>query len=88
VVIGSGERQIFPGDIEIPEQPCPTVSPVLAAIDTRQGLDFERTVGTFERTILEQVLKQTSGNKTRAAELLRLRRTTLSAKLRALGAAA
>jgi DNA-binding protein Fis len=57
-------------------------------IDTRQGLDFERTVGTFERTILEQVLKQTSGNKTRAAELLRLRRTTLSAKLRALGAAA
>jgi DNA-binding NtrC family response regulator len=88
VVIGSGERQVFPGDIEIPEQPCPAVPPVLAAIDTRQGLDFERTVGTFERTILEQVLKQTSGNKTRAAELLRLRRTTLSAKLRALGAAA
>ncbi len=88
VVIGSGERQVFPGDIEIPEQPCAAVPPVLAAIDTRQGLDFERTVGTFERTIIEQVLKQTSGNKTRAAELLRLRRTTLSAKLRALSAAA
>jgi transcriptional regulator with PAS, ATPase and Fis domain len=88
VVIGSGERQVFPGDIEIPEQPCPTASPVVAAIDTRQGLDFERTVGTFERTIIEQVLKQTSGNKTRAAELLRLRRTTLSAKLRALATAA
>ena len=88
VVIGSGERQIFPGDIEIPEQPFAAVPPVLDAIDTRQGLDFERTVGTFERTIIEQVLKQTSGNKTRAAELLRLRRTTLSAKLRALGAAA
>lgn len=88
VVIGSGERQVFPGDIEIPEQPCSAVPPVLAAIDTRQGLDFERTVGTFERTIIEQVLKQTAGNKTRAAELLRLRRTTLSAKLRALSAAA
>jgi DNA-binding protein Fis len=47
-----------------------------------------QTVGAFERTIIEQVMKQTSGNKTRAAELLQLRRTTFSAKLRTLGAAA
>lgn len=48
------------------------------------GLDFERTVGTIERGILEQAMKKTGGNKTMAAELLRLKRTTLTAKLRSL----
>jgi len=48
------------------------------------GLDFEETVGTIERGILEQALKKTGGNKTMAAELLCLKRTTLTAKLRSL----
>lgn len=51
------------------------------------GLDFEETVGTIERGILEQALKKTGGNKTLAAELLRLKRTTLTAKLRSLESA-
>jgi DNA-binding NtrC family response regulator len=94
VVTGTGDRQVYPGDIEIPEASrplCPALrtSPALSTlINTEHGLDFEQTVGTFERTIIEQVLRQTSGNKTRAAELLKLRRTTLSAKLRTLGVAA
>jgi DNA-binding NtrC family response regulator len=88
VVTGSDERQIFPGDIEIPESANSTAPSVMSAIDTQHGLDFEQTVGSFERTIIEQAMKQASGNKTKAAELLRLRRTTLSAKLRALGVAA
>jgi DNA-binding NtrC family response regulator len=52
------------------------------------GLDFERTVGRFEREILEQALKRTNGNKKRAAEMLRLKRTTLAAKLKSLEAMA
>ncbi len=88
VVTGSGDRQIYPADIEIPEMPVSSAEPKHDEIDTRHGLDFEQTVGAFERAILQKVMNQTAGNKTRAAQLLRLGRTTLSAKLRVLGVAA
>jgi len=52
------------------------------------GLDFEQTIGKFERSILEQALERAGGNKKRAADLLGLKRTTLSAKLRTLEARA
>ena len=48
------------------------------------GLDYEQTVNGFERHILEQALRRTRGNKKAAADMLRLKRTTLSAKLRSL----
>jgi len=88
VVTGNGDRQIFPADIEIPEFCRIVKSPETEGIDTTNGLDFEQTVGMFERKLIDQVMQQTSGNKTRAAELLRLKRTTLSAKLRTLAGAA
>jgi len=53
-----------------------------------QGLDFEQTVSQFEWNILRQALHRTGGNKKQAAEMLRLKRTTLSAKVRILEAAA
>jgi len=52
------------------------------------GLDYERTVGLIERSILEQALRKTGGNKKAAADMLRLKRTTLSAKVRSLEPAA
>jgi DNA-binding NtrC family response regulator len=52
------------------------------------GLDFEQTVGKIERSILEQALERTGGNKSAAAEMLGLKRTTLAAKLRSLEAGA
>ncbi len=51
------------------------------------GLDFEHTMNQIEAHVLEEALRRTAGNKTAAAELLRLKRTTLAAKLRALGIA-
>jgi DNA-binding NtrC family response regulator len=62
-----------------------TSSPAISVPD--EGLDFEQTVQHIERSILEQVLVKTRGNKKMAADLLRLKRTTLSAKLRSLEAA-
>jgi DNA-binding NtrC family response regulator len=50
-----------------------------------QGLDFTDTVSQLERSILHQALRRTGGNKKAAADLLRLKRTTLAAKLRSLG---
>lgn len=66
-------RQSFLGQDESPVIPVPD-----------QGLDFEQTVGRIELQILEQALRRTGGNKTQAADMLRLKRTTLSAKLRSL----
>jgi transcriptional regulator with PAS, ATPase and Fis domain len=88
VVLGSGERVVLAGDIDVPEPAALPRDHEMGAIDTTHGLDYERTVQAFERNILQQALKQTAGNKTRAAELLRLGRTTLAAKLRVLGAVA
>ena len=48
------------------------------------GLNFDETVNRFERSILEQALSFSSGNKARAAELLQMKRTTLLAKLKSL----
>lgn len=48
------------------------------------GIDFEETVHRIELHLLEQALRRTGGNKTQAADILRLKRTTLSAKLRSL----
>lgn len=52
------------------------------------GFDYERVVGDFERQILRQALQRTNGNKKAAADILRLKRTTLNAKLKSLEAAA
>jgi len=51
-------------------------------------LNIEQTVGWIERQIIEEALRKAHGNKTVAAEMLGLKRTTLSAKLRSLPASA
>jgi len=52
------------------------------------GLDYEKTLAWIERNILQQALHKTGGNKKAAAEMLHLKRTTLSAKVRSLDASA
>ncbi len=48
------------------------------------GLDYQQALETFELDLLTQALARTRGNKTAAADLLRLKRTTLSARMRVL----
>ncbi len=64
----------------------PALKPFIAVPDG--GLDFEQMVGGIERNLLEQALTKTKGNKKAAAEMLGLKRTTLSAKLKTLSLAA
>jgi DNA-binding NtrC family response regulator len=47
-------------------------------------LDFTATIQRLERTLIEQALRRSNGNKKQAADMLRLKRTTLSAKLKSL----
>ncbi len=49
-----------------------------------QGFDYEEVVAGIERSILAQALRKTGGNKKAAADMLGLKRTTLSAKVRSL----
>jgi transcriptional regulator with GAF, ATPase, and Fis domain len=48
------------------------------------GLDYQQALEAFEHDLLTQALARTRGNKTAAADLLRLKRTTLSARMRVL----
>jgi DNA-binding NtrC family response regulator len=86
----SGDREIlYPGDFPIPSAvPSKPVRMATSAtmVVPESGLDYEETVGAFERGILEQALRIAGGNKKRAADMLRLKRTTLSAKLRSMEA--
>ncbi len=80
----SGYRDtLYPGDFGLGESvklfpveatPMPSVLP--------EQVDFATAVSQFERAILEGALAKTNGNKTAAAELLGLKRTTLIMKLR------
>jgi DNA-binding NtrC family response regulator len=90
-VVLSGDRDLlYASDFRLHRQDSPAqpraMAPVIAVPD--YGLDFERTVGQIERNILEQALRKTKGNKKQAADMLRLKRTTLAAKLKSLEALA
>lgn len=86
----SGERMFLaPEDFRFHRHPVIAASsdtepPLIALPD--QGLDFERIVGQIELSLLEQALRKTNGNKKQAADMLRLKRTTLAAKLKSLEA--
>jgi DNA-binding NtrC family response regulator len=88
----SGDRKtLLAGDFALPaaassRKPASSSAPVIMLPDS--GLDFEATVNRIERSILDQALERTRGNKKQAADMLRLKRTTLAAKLRTLEAIA
>ena len=86
-VLLAGDRQVlYPGDFPLPAPaPREMARPLAGACAVpSEGLDFERTISDIERSILAHALQRTGGNKKQAAELLRLKRTTLSAKLKSL----
>jgi DNA-binding NtrC family response regulator len=85
----SGEREeLTAADFGLPVQARSLPGPVRETPSPATGLDFEQTISHLERQLLEDALRQTQGNKSAAAELLGLKRTTLTAKLKSLGAAA
>ena len=82
-----GDRDIlYPRDLGMAEP----VTPKVVSIDVRTptarlspGVDFDTAVTRFQLAMLQEALTQTGGNKTAAAELLGMKRTTLIMKLRA-----
>jgi DNA-binding NtrC family response regulator len=86
-VISSGSRAaIFPSDVSWTRDAGlrPQAEYASSLELPASGIDFERVLEDFEKNILTQALTRTRGNKTAAASLLGLKRTTLSARMRAL----
>ena len=81
----SGNRELLDSrDFRLPApataHAVPISGPVVSVPD--HGMDYDQTLARIERSILEQALQKTGGNKKAAAEMLGLKRTTLSAKVR------
>jgi DNA-binding NtrC family response regulator len=84
-VIRSQDRM----EIDVTDFPCPrpqTLGPAsLAPARVAAAGNFKELVNQFERDVIGGVLDRTQGNKSQAAHLLRMKRTTLLEKLKKLG---
>lgn len=91
----SGDREVLqPEDfLSRGRQAAAVAQPVVAATNRpfvtvgQDGIDFDQVVADFERSLLNQALAVSGGNKARAADLLRIKRTTLLAKMKVFEAA-
>ena len=84
-VVMAGDREVlYPSDFRLPAEVAhaSAIHSLLPFAVPDTGVNFAQLVTNFERSILDQVLQKTNGNKTLAADLLRLKRTTLVSKLR------
>ncbi len=84
----SGDRTVlYPHDFSVRRsgrsEPVSNARQPLVVVP-EHGLDFDEVVSSFERSLLNQALAVSGGNKAKAADLLRIKRTTLLAKLKSL----
>jgi len=54
----------------------------LRSLDLSKGVDFYDEVTHFETSLIKMALEQTGGNQAKAAELLRIKPTTLNSKIK------
>ena len=83
-VLSRRREQIMPSDFPLDIQ-ATEASPMITSIKIPdEGISFESVVSNVERELILQSLQRTNGNKSLAAELLRMKRTTLIEKLKRL----
>jgi two-component system, NtrC family, response regulator AtoC len=85
VTLGGGRKEIDVVDLppEIQDVPQPMSTPFVEFPE--EGLDLPAYLTSIERDLIQRSLERTGGNRNRAAELLRIKRTTLVEKLKRLG---
>jgi len=77
--------EIDVGDLppEVQEAPPDTATPYVDLPD--DGLDLNDYLASIERDLIRRALERTTGNRNKASEVLRIKRTTLVEKMKRLG---
>jgi DNA-binding NtrC family response regulator len=71
----------WPGKVQ--EAPPPSATPYVDLPD--EGLDLNDYLASIERDLIRRALERTNGNRNKASEVLRIKRTTLVEKMKRLG---
>jgi transcriptional regulator with PAS, ATPase and Fis domain len=85
VTMRGSRPEIDVGDLlpEMQEAPAPTATPYVDLPD--EGLDLNEYMASIEKDLIRRSLERTRGNRNKAAEVLRIKRTTLVEKMKRLG---
>ena len=86
VTFSSGRQEIALSDLppEIQATPQEATPPFVEFPD--EGLDLSTYLSSIEKDLIHRALDRTRGNRNKAADLLRIKRTTLVEKLKRMGA--
>jgi DNA-binding NtrC family response regulator len=86
VALSGGRPEITTADLppEVQATPQTTATPFVDFPE--QGLDMPAYLASIERDLIHRALDRTQGNRNKAADLLRIKRTTLVEKLKRIGA--
>jgi DNA-binding NtrC family response regulator len=85
VALSAGRREIAVSDLPAEVQTTPETAEAPFVDFPDAGLDLPVYLATIERDLIQRSLERTGGNRNKAAELLRIKRTTLVEKLKRLG---
>jgi transcriptional regulator with PAS, ATPase and Fis domain len=85
VALSAGRTEIDVTDLppEVQSIPPPMATPIVDFPE--DGLDMPTYLSRIEQDLIDRALDRTGGNRNRAAELLRIKRTTLVEKLKRMG---
>jgi DNA-binding NtrC family response regulator len=86
VALSGGRTEIEATDLPPELHGAPPPAPTPFVEFPEDGLDLPTYLGSIERDLIYRALDRTRGNRNKAAELLRIKRTTLVEKLKRLGA--
>jgi len=86
VALGAGRQEIDSADLPPEVQATPQATPAPFVDFPDEGLDLPGYLASIERDLIQRALDRTRGNRNKAADLLRIKRTTLVEKLRRIGA--
>jgi DNA-binding NtrC family response regulator len=86
VTLSGGRKEIDVADLPPEIQDAPQAGVAAPFVDfPDEGLDLPAYLQSIERDLIQRSLQRTGGNRNKAAELLRIKRTTLVEKLKRLG---
>ena len=86
VALGAGRPEIDCADLPPEVQATPQATPAPFVDLPEDGLDLPGHLASVERDLIHRALDRTRGNRNKAADLLRIKRTTLVEKLKRIGA--